>query len=339
MRRAFVNARLLDPASGLDTRGGLLVIDEAIADRGGHVRPGELSADTEIVDCEGHCLAPGLVDMRTQFREPGEEHKETIDSISRAAAAGGITALAGLPNTQPVIDEHGLGANARRKGRTHRRHTSIHCGRDRPAIRAEQHQRGADDHLLPVLRCTTGPQLAPDPDLGEIGNPNGDPLILGHHDRCQFVQIREASGRAHDVRFAIVFDVPRARIQVVALERDNEFVKGEPEGRERLRIRLDMVLLHIPANGVDAGHALDGLDLWGDDPILQRPEIRRTRQRRAEKLALRRQIRAVGLPTSLPRSDRGTASVGVYVLDRPHVDLAEARRNGAEHGLALGREP
>ena len=105
MRRAFVNARLLDPASGLDIHGGLLVIDEAIADRGAHVRPGELAADIEVVDCHGHCLAPGLVDMRTQFREPGEEHKETIDSISRAAAAGGITALVGLPNTQPVIDD------------------------------------------------------------------------------------------------------------------------------------------------------------------------------------------------------------------------------------------
>ncbi len=105
MRRAFVNARLLDPASGLDSPGGLLVLGEAIADCGPHVRPQELSADTELVDCQGHCLAPGLVDMRTQFREPGEEHKETIDSISRAAAAGGITALVGLPNTQPPIDD------------------------------------------------------------------------------------------------------------------------------------------------------------------------------------------------------------------------------------------
>jgi dihydroorotase len=105
MRRAFVNARLLDPASGLDVQGGLLVIDEAIADRGPHVRPRELPSDVELVDCGGHCLAPGLVDMRTQFREPGEEHKETIDSISRAAAAGGITALVGLPNTRPVIDD------------------------------------------------------------------------------------------------------------------------------------------------------------------------------------------------------------------------------------------
>ena len=105
MRRAFINARLLDPAANLDTHGGLLVIDEAIADCGTHVRLGELAADIETVDCQGHCLAPGLVDMRTQFREPGEEHKETIDSVSRAAASGGITAMVGLPNTQPVIDD------------------------------------------------------------------------------------------------------------------------------------------------------------------------------------------------------------------------------------------
>ena len=75
MRRAFVNARLLDPASGLDQTGGLLVLGEKIADIGPHIRPDQLSPDIEWVDCHGHCLAPGLVDMRTQFREPGEEHK------------------------------------------------------------------------------------------------------------------------------------------------------------------------------------------------------------------------------------------------------------------------
>jgi dihydroorotase len=105
MRRAFVNARLLDPASGLDQKGGLLVLGEHIADIGPHIKPGQLAPDIEWVDCHGHCLAPGLVDMRTQFREPGEEHKETLDSISRAAASGGITALVGLPNTRPVIDD------------------------------------------------------------------------------------------------------------------------------------------------------------------------------------------------------------------------------------------
>src|SRR3546814_15272454 len=57
------------------------------------------------VDCGGACLAPGLVDMRVQIREPGEEHKETMDSAGRAAAAGGVTSMVGLPNTEPVIDD------------------------------------------------------------------------------------------------------------------------------------------------------------------------------------------------------------------------------------------
>src|SRR3546814_13753607 len=49
--------------------------------------------------------SPGLVDMRVQIREPGEEHKETMDSAGRAAAAGGVTSMVGLPNTEPVIDD------------------------------------------------------------------------------------------------------------------------------------------------------------------------------------------------------------------------------------------
>ena len=58
-----------------------------------------------MIDCAGQCLAPGLVDMRVQLREPGEEHKETIETASRAAAAGGVTTLVALPNTDPVVDD------------------------------------------------------------------------------------------------------------------------------------------------------------------------------------------------------------------------------------------
>ncbi len=104
-RTAFVNARLLDPASGLDAAGGLLVEDGRIADIGpGLFGDGAPSVD-ETIDCEGFCLAPGLIDMRVQVREPGAEHKETIKSASTAAAAGGITSMVCLPNTDPVIDD------------------------------------------------------------------------------------------------------------------------------------------------------------------------------------------------------------------------------------------
>ena len=101
---AFVNTRLLDPASGLDAPGGLLVREGKIADIGAGLFADGAPDDAETVDCEGHCLAPGLVDMRVTIGEPGNEHKETIASAAEAAAAGGVTSLACLPNTDPPID-------------------------------------------------------------------------------------------------------------------------------------------------------------------------------------------------------------------------------------------
>lgn len=104
-RIAYLNARLLDPASGLDETGALLVEDGKIADFGAHLFKGGAPSVRQVVDCKGHCLAPGLVDMRVQIREPGQEHLEDISSAGDAALAGGITQLACLPNTDPVIDD------------------------------------------------------------------------------------------------------------------------------------------------------------------------------------------------------------------------------------------
>jgi dihydroorotase len=104
-RVAYLNARLLDPAAGLDAPGALLVQDGRIADVGPHLFKDGAPSVSRVVDCMGLCLAPGLVDMRVQLREPGEEHKETIRTASEAAAAGGVTTMVSLPNTNPVIDD------------------------------------------------------------------------------------------------------------------------------------------------------------------------------------------------------------------------------------------
>jgi len=90
------NARLLDPASGRDETGAILVIDGVIAALEG---ADEASSGATVIDCGGHCLAPGIVDMRVQLREPGAEHMENMVSASKAAAAGGVTTMAALPNT------------------------------------------------------------------------------------------------------------------------------------------------------------------------------------------------------------------------------------------------
>jgi dihydroorotase len=104
MTTLFTNARLLDPASNRDGKGEVLVDDGKIVAAGA-----DLTRDgAEIVDCGGHCLAPGIIDMRVQLREPGDEHQETMATGGKAAAAGGVTTMVALPNTDPVIDELAL---------------------------------------------------------------------------------------------------------------------------------------------------------------------------------------------------------------------------------------
>ena len=98
----LTGVRLLDPGSGLDQPGELLIRNGRIADLGsGLGRPDGVS----VVDGGGAVLCPGLVDMRAALGEPGFEYRETIASAAQAAAAGGITTLAALPDTAPAVDD------------------------------------------------------------------------------------------------------------------------------------------------------------------------------------------------------------------------------------------
>ncbi len=104
-RVAYINARIVDPASGFDGPGEILTSGEEILDVGAKLFDGKAPADVQIIDCAGMCVAPGLVDMRVQLREPGEEHKESLRSAGEAAVAGGVTTMVCLPNTNPVLDD------------------------------------------------------------------------------------------------------------------------------------------------------------------------------------------------------------------------------------------
>ena len=104
---AFLNARLIDPASGKDEPGGLLVKGGVIADLGGHLRR-NAPERARVVDCKGHVLCPGLIDMQVFTGEPGQEHRETLKTASQAAAAGGVTTMVVMPDTEPVIDQVAL---------------------------------------------------------------------------------------------------------------------------------------------------------------------------------------------------------------------------------------
>jgi dihydroorotase len=102
---ALVNARLVDPESGRETRGGVLVAYGVIAGLGADVRRDSAPAEALVIDCKGDIVAPGLVDMRAFVGEPGAEHRETIATASAAAAAGGVTTVLARPDTNPPVDE------------------------------------------------------------------------------------------------------------------------------------------------------------------------------------------------------------------------------------------
>jgi dihydroorotase len=109
----IAGARVIDPASGLDRIADVLIQAGLIAD----IAQG-LSAPegAETVAAEGAVLCPGLVDMRAELGEPGREYRETIKSVARAAAAGGITTLVALPDSVPAIDDPALVRLLRARG-------------------------------------------------------------------------------------------------------------------------------------------------------------------------------------------------------------------------------
>lgn len=102
---AILNARLVDPATGQDASGALLVKNGKIAEVAFGGDLGSLSDDIETLDARGAMLCPGLIDLRVKTGEPGAEPKETLKSAALAAAAGGVTSIVVQPDTSPAVDD------------------------------------------------------------------------------------------------------------------------------------------------------------------------------------------------------------------------------------------
>jgi Dihydroorotase and related cyclic amidohydrolases len=108
MRYLIKNGTIIDPANRVATIGDILVANGKVerlydlADLHSDREP--VSPDTEVINARGCVVAPGFTDLHTHLRQPGEEHKETIASVSAAAAVGGFTTLCARPTTRPTPD-------------------------------------------------------------------------------------------------------------------------------------------------------------------------------------------------------------------------------------------
>lgn len=103
MQTVIHSVRLIDPDTGLDAAGALLIRDGVIADVVTGPAP-SIPDGAEQVNGRGACLAPGIVDLGVKAGEPGERHKESFKTAGRAAAAGGVTTMVTRPDTKPALD-------------------------------------------------------------------------------------------------------------------------------------------------------------------------------------------------------------------------------------------
>ena len=104
MKKLIKGGRVIDPASGIDEIKDILIEGDKISQVAENID----DETAMIINAKGKIVTPGLIDMHVHLREPGLEHKETIASGTRAAAAGGFTAVACMPNTKPVADNQAV---------------------------------------------------------------------------------------------------------------------------------------------------------------------------------------------------------------------------------------
>src|SRR6184192_3514528 len=103
MNLLITNGRVIDPSQRIDAKMDLLIADGVIAETGR-----KLKASGETIDASNLVIVPGFIDLHTHLREPGQEHKETIATGTRAAVAGGYTAVCAMANTVPPNDERAV---------------------------------------------------------------------------------------------------------------------------------------------------------------------------------------------------------------------------------------
>ncbi|MBE8999843.1 dihydroorotase [Nostoc sp. LEGE 12447] len=139
MTELLQKVRVIDPVSEIDEIFDVLIADGYIKEVASHIA--DIHPNTQIRDCQGLVLGPGLVDLYSHSGEPGFEERETLLSFLQAATAGGFTRVSILPDTSPAIDNPALVAQLQQK-------------------RAEgQRSRGVEENLSPLLPCSPAPLL------------------------------------------------------------------------------------------------------------------------------------------------------------------------------------
>lgn len=239
MRILIKNGHLIDPANKKNGDFDLLISKgkiEAVEPKG---KLNDVS-DAEVIDAQGAIVAPGFCDMHVHFREPGHEYKETIETGSQSAAAGGFTTVAVMPNTSPVNDNRSI-----------------------TELILSQAKQTAIVNILPIGAITKGLKGETLSDMGELKEAG----CIGYSDDGRPVSNSEIMRRA--LEYSKMFDLPCIQhSEVLELTRDgcmNEGIvstelglKGMPTEAEDIMVHRDICLLPITGGRLHVAHISSG---------------------------------------------------------------------------------
>ncbi len=229
----LTHVRLLDPATGLDALGALLIRDGIIADHGAALGCPD---SAETIDCDGAVLCPGLVDMRAALGEPGFEYRETIASAAEAASAGGITTLATLPDSRPAIDDPALVRLLRARGDETGRLTILPYGA--------------------VTRGCRGEELA---EIGLLGEAGAVAFTDGQRAIGDARLMRRALSYARGFGFRIIQHPEDPSLAAGGAATEGELatrlgLPGIPAAAEEILVARDISLARLTGGAVHFGH-------------------------------------------------------------------------------------
>ena len=208
---------------------------------------------------------------RPEIAEQQEQHGD--DQQRAFDQAGAHRCNGSVDQAGAVI--HGLDGNALGQALLDFRHFRRRSTRDRTTVFANEHEDGAEHHLLATLSCSTGAQLTAFGHRCDVANPDGYAITSIEHDRLERPEVRSLIRNANQELLAAPLDIAGADILIVLGECPDHVIQGEPVRQQASRIRCDVNLPHVAANGADFGDARGGAQLRTHHPIVNRAQIHR----------------------------------------------------------------
>jgi len=223
----FAGARIVDPSRDLDAVGSVIVAEGRILAAGPEVLNQGSPEGWEVVDARGKVIVPGLVDMRVFLGEPGHEHRETFASASRAAAAGGVTTLVTMPDTDPVIDDPALVDFVLRRAREE-----------------------ADVRIHPMAALTKGQEGKETSEIGLLAEAGAVAFTDARRSVASALVMRRALTYARDFGALIVHHVEDPSLAGAGVATEGEFatrmgLPGIPREAETIMLERDMRLVAL----------------------------------------------------------------------------------------------